>query len=452
MRRPTLAIPEPLWHALTAWLRDDREVAGVLIARVIDDECRTTILARDLRAAPAESYLDRTEDGLSLRSTGWVPAVRESRDDNGMALFVHTHPQGRAFFSSWDDAVDAELRPAFERLAGVPSYASVVVGGDVSTPTIAARLWRAGEYQPMSVRIAGQSLTFSPGARVVGESQMFDRQLRALGRDGQEVLHALTVGVVGAGGTGSPVFEQLVRLGVGSIVVVDDDLVTPSTVARGYGTAVSDIGRPKVEVLRDLAGRIGLGTRVAAVMGNIRERKVAESLRHCDVVFCCADGHAARLVLNRWAYWHVAPVIDVAVLVSSLEQKIVGVDGRLTWLAPGTACLLCRERIDPTLAYAEQLNPEERRALAEQGYAPDLEEPQPSVVTYTTVMAGMAVTELLNRLFALADAGATEYLVRLHDHSISMNRRQSRPHCFCSSSASYGRGMEEPYLDLMWAG
>lgn len=452
MRQPTLAIPEPLWHEVTAWLRDDREVAGVLLARLIDDECGTTILARDLRPAPPESYLDRRPDGLSLRSTGWVPAVRESLDDNAMALFVHTHPRGQAFFSSWDDAVDAELRTAFQELAAVPRYASVVVAGDVATPTIAARLWTGNEYQALSVRVAGQHLTISPGVRLVGESQTFDRQLRALGRDGQHVLHGLTVGVVGAGGTGSPVFEQLVRLGVGSIVVIDDDVVTPSTVARGYGTAVTDIGRPKVEVLRDLAERIGLETEVDAVMGNVRDRKVAESLRHCDIVFCCADGHGARLVLNRWAYWHVAPVIDVAVLVSSLEQRVVGVDGRLTWLAPGAACLLCRGRIDPTLAYAEQLDPEERRALAEQGYAPELEEPQPSVITYTTVMAGMAVTELLNRLFALADSKATEYLVRLHDHSISMNRRLSRPECFCGSSGSYGRGMDEPYLDLMWAG
>jgi molybdopterin/thiamine biosynthesis adenylyltransferase len=452
VKTPTLAMPEHLWEALAEWLSDDREIAGVLLARVIDDDRATTILARDLRPAPPESYLDRRADGLSLRSTGWVPAVRESRDDNGMALFVHTHPRGQAFFSRCDDVVDAKLRTAFQELAGVARFASVVVAGDVSTPTIAARLWTGTEYRPMSIRVAGNSLTVSPGVRLVGELHTFDRQVRALGRAGQEVLQALMVGVVGAGGTGSPVFEQLVRLGVGSIVVIDDDVVTASTVARGYGTGVTDIGRPKVEVLRDLAERIGLGTEVEAVMGNIRDRKVVESLRHCDVVFCCADGHAARLVLNRWAYWHLAPVVDVAVLVSSLGQRVIGVDGRLTWLSPGAACLLCRERIDPTIAYAEQLDPEERRALAEQGYAPELDESQPSVVTYTTVMAGMAVTELLNRLFTLADTRATEYLLRLHEHSISMNRRLPRPHCFCSSSASYGRGMEEPYLDLTWAG
>lgn len=452
MKHPTLALPEPTWHSLVDWLRDDREVAGVLLARIIDDESGTTMLARELFPAPEESYVDRRTDGVSVRSTGWVPAVRRSHGDNAMAIFVHTHPRGRAFFSSRDDRVDEELRAVFAHIAAIPRYASVVIAGDPLEPLVAARFWTGAKYQPVSVRVAGQALTISPGTPTFRELPTFDRQLRALGRDGQEILHSLTAGVVGAGGTGSPVFEQLVRLGVGSIVAIDDDVVTAPTVARGYGSGVADIGRPKVEVLRDLAAHIGLGTEVKAVVGNIRDRTSVAALRHCDVVFCCADGHAARLVLNRWAYWHLAPVIDVAVLVSSLDRRVVGVDGRLTWLAPGTACLLCRERIDPTMAYAEQLDPEERRALAQQGYAPELEEPQPAVVTYTTVMAGMAVTELLNRLFGLADTRATEYLVRLHDRSISMNRRNSRPHCFCSSPASYGRGIDEPYLDLMWAG
>ncbi|HVM15860.1 MAG TPA: ThiF family adenylyltransferase [Egibacteraceae bacterium] len=341
MRQPTLALPERTWHSLVDWLRDDRELAGVLLARIIDDAGGITMLGRELCPAPDESYVDRRPDGVSVRSTGWVPAVRKSHGDNAMAVFVHTHPRGRAFFSSRDDRVDEELRIAFARLAAVPRYASVVIAGDSSRPLVAARFWTGAEYQPVAVRVAGQSLTISVATSDVRELPTFDRQLRALGRDGQQTLHSLTAGVVGAGGTGSPVFEQLVRLGVGSIVVIDDDVVTAPTVARGYGSGVADIGRPKVEVLQDLAARVGLGTEVDAVVGNIRNRTSVAALRHCDVVFCCADGHAARLVLNRWAYWHLAPVIDVAVLVSSVDNRVLGVDGRLTWLAPGTAYLLC---------------------------------------------------------------------------------------------------------------
>jgi molybdopterin/thiamine biosynthesis adenylyltransferase len=453
MKRTALALPEPIWAELTSWLAEPAEVAAVLTARVIDDDAGTTLLGRALHRAPPDAYLEQRDNGLSLRSSGWLPAVRRSRHDDAMALFVHTHPRGRAVFSNYDDTVDAALWPAFVEHSGAPLYGSLVVAGTSEKPTVAGRTRAPYEtsHSIDTVRIVGDRLTIHPLVGDVPHEAAFDRQLRALGDAGQVVLGQLKVGVVGAGGTGSPVTEQLLRLGVGSIVVIDDDTVTPSTVARGYGSGVADIDRPKVEVLQALANRIGLGTVVDAVRGNIRDRRVAHTLRHCDVVFCCADGHAARLVLNRWSYRHLAPVIDVAVLVSSTNGTVTGVDGRITWLAPGTACLLCRGRIDPAMAYAEQLSPEERRRLAEQGYAPNLDEPQPSVVTFTTLIAGFAVTELLNRLFGLADAMPTEILLRINDRKTSLNRRAPRPGCFCSTPSAWGLGLQEPYLDLTWA-
>jgi hypothetical protein len=77
-------------------------------------------------------------------------------------------------------------------------------------------------------------------------------------------------------------------------------------------------------------------------------------------------------------------------------------------------------------------------------------EPQPSVVTFTTLMAGLAVTELLNRMLGLADAAPTEILLRLHDRKTSLNRRAPRPGCICSMPSAWGLGLQEPYLDLTW--
>src|SRR6266536_660095 len=243
MKRTTLSLPEPIWSELTSWLAEHDEVAAVLTARVINDDGGMTLLGRALHRAPRDAYLERRHDGLSLRSSGWLPAVRRSRQDGAMALFVHTHPHGRAVFSDYDDTVDDALWPAFVEHSGVPLYGSLVIAGTSQRPAVAGRM-RAGHgssWSIDSVRIVGDRLT----------------------------VH--TVGVDGPGGTGSPVTEQLLRLGVASIVVIDDDIVTPSTVARGYGSGRADIDRPKVEVLQALADRIGLGTVVDAVCGNIRE-------------------------------------------------------------------------------------------------------------------------------------------------------------------------------------
>jgi hypothetical protein len=450
MTRSTLALPESLWAELNRWLDSTDEIAGVLTARVIDDAGGTTLLGRQLLRADENAYLEQRPDGLSLRSTAWVPAVRKAHDDGAMAIFVHTHPKGMPVFSRLDDVVDDTLSAPFQNLTGADLYGSLVIAGGARP---AARLRRGnGSAEPITaIRVVGDELRIHLLTGGGDALEAHDRQVRALGADGQSVLRQLHVGVVGAGGTGSPVIEQLARLGVGAITVIDDDIVTPSSVARGYGSTRADIGRPKVEVAAANVQRIGLGTEVTPIKDNLRSLAAIKALRHCDVAFCCVDGHAARLVLNRWAYWHLAPVIDIGVLVSSTAGRINGINGRLTWLAPKAACLLCRGRIDGRLAHVEQLDPEERRRLTEQGYAPELPEPEPSIVTYTTLLASIATTELLNRLFRLADPTPTEQIHQLHARTVSLNRRAPREGCFCAEPGDWGRGMDEPYLDLVWA-
>jgi hypothetical protein len=449
MNRPTLALPEPIWTELNAWLDSESEVAGVLTARLIDDDEGTTLLGRNLTAAEPSTYLEQKADHLRLRSSAWVPAVRAAASDDAVAIFVHTHPHGAARFSTRDDRVDVVLGEPFQRLTGYDIYGALVMGEGGG---VACRVVRGGDpAEDVRVRVVGDALRIHlPTQHDASVAEVHDRQVRALGSQGQEVLGSLHVGVVGAGGTGSPVIEQLTRLGVGTITIIDDDVVTSSTVARGYGSSMSDVGRLKVDVAADHVARIGLGTRVHPVPANLRSRTAIWSLRHCDVVFCCVDGHSARVILNRWAYWHLAPVIDIGVLVMCNSGLIESIVGRITWISPGAACLLCRQRIDPRAAHLEQLDPRERRQLAAQGYAPALDEPDPSVITYTSLVASTATTELLNRLFGLADSAPTEVLVQVTDRSVSLNRRTPREGCFCGNPMSWGAGIVEPYLDLTW--
>ena len=179
-------------------------------------------------------------------------------------------------------------------------------------------------------------------------------------------------------------------------------------------------------------------------------RDVPLALRHCDVVVCCVDGHTARVILNRYAYAHLTPVIDLAVLVSHHDEEVTGIDGRVIWVGPEAACPLCRGRINPSLAATEHLDPTERRRLAAQGYVPGLEDPQPAVVTYTSTMAGLATTELLNGLFGLADTTSTETVMRFHERDLRSNRLESRPGCFCADRTAWAQGTEEPYVGLTW--
>ena len=128
-------------------------------------------------------------------------------------------------------------------------------------------------------------------------------------------------------------------------------------------------------------------------------------------------------MLSRLSSYYLVPVIDIGILLSSdAADTLTGIDGRITVLSPGSACLLCRGRVDLARAAAEMKTPEERNRLADEGYAPALAEVEPAVVTFTTMAASFAVSELLERLIGYGDSPRpSEVLLRIHDRAISTN-------------------------------
>ena len=145
-------------------------------------------------------------------------------------------------------------------------------------------------------------------------------------------------------------------------------------------------------------------------------------------VFGCTDDNAGRMVLSRLASYLLTPVIDCGVLLSSGPSGLLeGINGRVTVLAPGAACLVCRGRIDQARAATELLTPEERARRLDEGYATALPGTEPAVVTFTTAVAAAAVTELLERLIGFGpEPVPSELILRLHDREVSANRQAPR--------------------------
>jgi molybdopterin/thiamine biosynthesis adenylyltransferase len=234
--------------------------------------------------------------------------------------------------------------------------------------------------------------------------------------------------------------------------VVDDDVLTESNLTRIHESATVQVDAPKVAIAADAAARIGLGTRVTAIDARITAVEAAKALRGCDVVFGCTDDNRGRAILSRLAYWYLIPVLDTAFLVDSDGQHVRGLFGRVTIVAPGTACLFCRRRIDQAQLAAEALPPEERERLAAEGYVPGLGDPDPSVGTYTTLVGAIAVTELLDRLFGLSgETPPSEVLLRVHDRAVSTTTARPNEGHYCADRSVWGRGDVEPFLEQMWA-
>src|SRR5690606_12437394 len=112
-----------------------------------------------------------------------------------------------------------------------------------------------------------------------------------------------------------PLIEQLVRLGVGEIVLVDDDHVEERNINRIVNSTMDDAAkrRLKVDVIGDAIERMGLGTKVVRVPKNLWSPDVVREVAQCDVVFGCMDTVDGRYLLNRLATFYLLPYFDVGV-------------------------------------------------------------------------------------------------------------------------------------------
>lgn len=449
----TLALPEDLFSDLADKLALPVESAGFILAGTAEGD-GLTLLGRRVHWVPEDGYEVREYNRLRISSSAYVPALAAAAEDDAVAIFFHTHPRADPAPSRFDEEVDRGLHEAAQIRSGNEIYASLILGGEAGGERFSGKIWEGDQVSALTrLRVLGAHLRLFGDAAVDPDPVRFDRQIRAFGPEGQKALADLRVGIVGAGGTGSAVFEQLARLGVGQITIIDDDELTESNLTRIHESEMDDVGRPKVEVAQAAAQRIGTATSVDPMVANVTRLEAARRLRHCDIVFGCTDDNAGRAVLSRLAYWYLMPVIDTAFLVDTEGEEVRGLFGRVTTILPGAPCLFCRGRIDPRQLGAEALPAAERERLAAEGYVPGLGDPDPSVGPYTTLVGALAVSEMLDRLFGFSGEAEppTELLLRLHDRTISSLHRDPRPGHYCVDRANWGRGDEEPLMGQLWA-
>jgi molybdopterin/thiamine biosynthesis adenylyltransferase len=456
----TLVLPGDIASELEAATQNPLETAGVLLVSIVpvaDGDIR--LLGRRMRWVDDSAYFRREPDGLSIASGGYVHALGQAEQLGATAVWVHTHPglEALPLPSRHDHVVDRQLAEVFRLRAGCSHYGSLILSpresgfafsGFLEPENGAARrldrVWIVGDRFRLTQSFDSARQTLSP---------IFQRNVAAFGHAIQQTLANLKVGIVGCGGTGSVVAEQLVRLGVRRLTLIDPDRLCESNVTRVYGSTAHDVGRPKVDIIAEHLARIAPGTQIESVRAMLTVQSAARQLMPCDVVFGCTDDNAGRLVLSRFATYLLTPVIDSGVvLTSDPEGQLRGIDGRVTVLVPGQACLLCRGRVDLARAAAELLTPDERSRREDEGYAPALGFIEPAVVTFTTLVGATAVSELLERLIGYGpEPRPSEILLRCHDREISTNVSTPQQFHYChQSSDRLGIGAAEPFLELAW--
>ncbi|KQP95009.1 adenylyltransferase [Methylobacterium sp. Leaf113] len=149
--------------------------------------------------------------------------------------------------------------------------------------------------------------------------------LPEVGGPGQARLKAARVLVIGAGGLGAPLIQYLAAAGIGTIGIIDDDVVSLSNLQRQVIHATPDIGRLKVESARDAVVRLNPHVAVETHAARLTAETAQSLIGTYDMVADGSDNFATRYAVSDACFHAGRPLVTAA---------LGRFDGSLTTLKP----------------------------------------------------------------------------------------------------------------------
>lgn len=153
-----------------------------------------------------------------------------------------------------------------------------------------------------------------------------------IGSAGQRKLLDAKILIVGAGGLGGPVALYAALAGVGTIGIVDFDVVELSNLQRQVLHNSETVGRPKVDSAKETLARYNPSINVITHEIPITSSNAIELIRGYDVVVNGADNFPTRYLVNDASYLEGKPLVDGSILIF---------DGQVTTYIPGQGCYRC---------------------------------------------------------------------------------------------------------------
>jgi hypothetical protein len=446
MARGTLSelrIPAGDYERLHAHLfpGDHDEHGAILLAGEHHAAGRSTLAVRESHLLGPHEFPPGTHGYRQFAAAALARLGNRAAQEHLAIVTVHSHPGAHASntLSGDDLAAHERVFPHLLDITGAASVSGIALG----EASAAGESWHADgtrrELTRMQV-IGGNVTTLRPRPAEdrSGDLARFDRQLLLFGATGQARLRGLHVGVLGAGGGGSILIEQLAHLGIGQITAIDPDIVKRHNLSRIIGASERDARekRKKVHVARDHVQRIDPSIHFNAIDGDISHSHVAEQLLDCDYLLLATDTATARLVANAIAQSFLIPLIQIGAKVElraggEIEQIYTAVRPVL----PRHGCLSCAGLIDPVLLQREAATPDQ---LAEQNDLGQEDVADPSVTTLNAAAAAGALNVLLMSVIGQADPYLAEHRITLTREGRVLSTTPERdPECrWCGEGSS----------------
>jgi hypothetical protein len=257
------------------------------------------------------------------------------------AFHVHIHDHEDAPALSHTDR--KELRPMMQSIrnaAPQSAHGLLVLSRDAAYAE--ALTPKASQFQPITkIIVIGFTMCLLAGGTISSEGkERFSRQ-SFLGEFAEQKIANYRVGIIGLGGGGSHISQQLAHVGFSTFSLFDGDVVESSNLNRLVGGTQIDAKKGVSKV--DVASRLIHGVNPDAKIDRIQSRwqDAPDHFRTCDIVFGCVDSFAERRDLEIATRRHLIPYIDIGLDVNQTGKEPPRMAGQVILSMPGELCMSC---------------------------------------------------------------------------------------------------------------
>ncbi|MBS4032021.1 MAG: ThiF family adenylyltransferase [Clostridiales bacterium] len=374
------------------------EQGAALFAGHVQREGKNIFMIREVLPIPQNDMVYQHSTGRRLKASAFMKLAEKAYNQGLSLIMAHSHPGTLNTFSTTDDNNESEMMPRLLMLTdnSIP-HGTLVMD---SKGRMDARFWSPGKASPTPIdwiNIIGRPMKNIPTTSNHSRKSnvdifLYDRQVKMFGHDGQKLLAETPVTIIGAGGTGSVIGNQLAYLGVTNFTIMDEDLVEHSNLNRLLGASPKDISKYKADVLADTICRINPEAKVKVFKENLRADNVPFELTESQVLFLCTDSMISRAILNDISLRYLIPIIDIGVGINAKDGEVFSAGGKIYLAIPGIACLQCLKRISADALLQEQMLLDKRY----KGYVHGYEIKRPSVISLNSLIASQAVTTFID--------------------------------------------------------
>lgn len=429
-----------------------REGAAFALAGIAIQKNLLDVIVRRPISIPKRLFAFQEEYHLKLSSQAINGLISLCEQNKLGAVICHSHYSDIPYSPSDDHGEKRIIDVLRKYIPNDAPTASLVFYPE----GVRGRIWLPGISRPVpisEIKVIGSAIRTivleASSQKQSLDKELYDRQILAFGKTGQALIGSAKVGIVGLGGTGSPTAEQLVRLGVRDLVLIDKDRFEKSNLTRVYGTFASDLASKarrmkalpyKVELVGKHLKNINPGISLRVINEDVVTCHAISALLDRDIIFLCTDNHWSRAVVNEVAYQYFIPTINMGVRIDAPKGSITGASGAIDILRPDLPCLWCRGSVRAERITIESTPIAERNSLIREGYAENVEINTPSVISLTTTVSSLSVTAFLQLITGFM--GEFGKIQRLNYNILTGEVRrgitQVSDKCICKKIRGYG--------------